>query len=104
MIPWFCGHVYHRFTDNAQTDYRSAYNWRLTISQLAINTNSYKNLTVLLLRQKKLLIVIPALRITVKPVLGDHPFTKVNVVTQNRRPLNEWSLTGTGIVVTIVTS
>jgi len=46
--------------------------------------------------------MIPALRITVKPALDDHPLVKLKVVTQNRWSLNEGSLTGTGIV-TIVT-
>ena len=45
-----------------------------------------------------LLIVIPALRIALKPTLGDHPFVRLKVVTQNRWLLNEGSLTGTGIV------
>jgi len=31
-----------------------------------------------------LLIVIPALQLTVKPALGDHPFVKLKVVAQNR--------------------
>jgi len=46
--------------------------------------------------------VIPALKITVKPALGDHMFIKLKAVAQNRRLLNEGPLTGTGIVVTIV--
>jgi len=43
-----------------------------------------------------LLIVIPALRITVIPVLGNHRFVKLKVVTQNRWLLSEGSLTGAG--------
>jgi len=46
--------------------------------------------------------VFPALRITVKPALGDHPFVKLKLVVQNRWSLNEGLLTETGIV-TIVT-
>jgi len=42
--------------------------------------------------------MIPALQITVKPALGEHPFVELKVVTQNRWSLNEGSLTGTGIV------
>jgi len=53
-------------------------------------------------RKKNLLVMIPALRITVKPALGDHPFVKVKVIIKNRWLLNEGSLTGAGIVVTIV--
>jgi len=45
-----------------------------------------------------LLIVIPALRVTVKPALGDNPFIKRKMVTQNRWLLNEASFTGTDIV------
>jgi len=45
-----------------------------------------------------LLIVIPALRITVKPAVGKHPFVVLKVVTHNRWSLGEESLTGTGIV------
>ena len=41
---------------------------------------------------------------TVKPALGDHPFVKLKVVTQNRWSLNEASLTGTGIVTIIETA
>jgi len=44
------------------------------------------------------LIVILALRITVKPALDDHPFVKLKVVAQNRWSLNKGSLTGTDIV------
>jgi len=52
-------------------------------SRLLINTKSYKNLTFLPIEiEKKLFIVIPALRITVKPVLGDHLFVKLKVVAQ----------------------
>jgi len=50
------------------------------------------------LRQKKLLIMIPALRITVKRALGDHPLVKLKVVAQNRWSLNKGSLTGKGTV------
>jgi len=46
--------------------------------------------------------MIPALQITVKPALGDHPFVKLKVIIKNRWLLNEGSLTGAGIVVTIV--
>jgi len=42
--------------------------------------------------------MIPALRITVKPSLGDLPFVMLKVVAQGRWSLNEASLTGTGIV------
>jgi len=35
--------------------------------------------------------------------LGDHPFIKLKVVVQNRWSLNEGSITGTDIAVTIVT-
>ena len=45
--------------------------------------------------------MIPALWITVKPALGDHPFVKLKVVAQNRWSLNEGSLTGTGIVTIV---
>jgi len=45
--------------------------------------------------------MIPALRITVKPALGDQPFVKLKVVAQNRWSLNEGSLTGTGIVTIV---
>ena len=48
--------------------------------------------------EKKLLIVIPALQITVKPALGDHPFVKLKVITQKRWSLNVGSVTGTVIV------
>jgi len=41
-----------------------------------------------------LLIVIPALRITVKPTLGNHPFVKLKVIAQNRWLLNEGYLLG----------
>jgi len=47
---------------------------------------------------EKLLIVIPALRITVKPALGDHQFVKLKVVAQNRWSFNEGLLTGTGVM------
>ena len=47
-------------------------------------------------------IVILALWITVKPALGNHPFIELKVVAQSRWSLNEGSLTGTDIVVTIV--
>jgi len=40
-----------------------------------------------------LLIVISALRITVQSALGNHPFVKLKVVTQNRWSLNEGLLT-----------
>jgi len=77
-------------------------NWPI-IGQLLINTKSYKNLTFLPFEiGKKLLIVIPALRITVKPALGTYPFVKLKVVAQNKWSLSEWSLTRTGIVVTVV--
>jgi len=80
----------------------SADNWRLKICRLPINTKSYNNLTFLLFEiENKLLIVIPALRITVKPALGDHTFVKLKVVAQNRWLLNEGSLTGTGIVTIV---
>ena len=46
------------------------------------------------------MIPIPALRITVKPALATTHLLKV--VAQNRLSLNEGSLTGTGIVVTII--
>ena len=46
--------------------------------------------------------MIPALRITLKHVLGDHPFVKLKEVAQNRWSLNKGSLTGTRIVVTTV--
>ena len=50
----------------------TADNWHLIIDRLLINTKSYKNLTFLPSEiEKKLLIMIPALRITVKPALGD---------------------------------
>ena len=42
--------------------------------------------------------MILALRVTVKPALGDHPFVKLNVVAQNRWSLSEGLLAGTGIV------
>jgi len=42
--------------------------------------------------------MIPALRITAKRTLGDHPFVKLKVVAQNTWLLNEGSLTGIGIV------
>jgi len=45
--------------------------------------------------------MIPALRITVKPALGDHTFIKLKVVTQNRWSLSEGSLTGTSIVTVL---
>jgi len=48
-----------------------------------------------------LLVVIPALRITVEPALGDDPFVKLKVVAQNRCSLNEGSLTETGIVTIV---
>jgi len=51
-----------------------------------------------------LLIVIPALLITVEHALGDQSFVKLKVVTQNRWLLSEGSLTGTGIGVTNVSS
>jgi len=55
------------------------------ISRLPINTKSCKNLTFLPFEiEKKLLIVIPALRVMAKPALGDHPFVKLTVVAQNR--------------------
>ena len=38
--------------------------------------------------RKKLLIMIPALRITVKPALGGHPFVKLKVVAQNRETIH----------------
>ena len=38
----------------------------------------------------------------VKLALGDHPFVKLKVIIKNRWLLNEGSLTGAGIVVTIV--
>jgi len=60
---------------------------------------SYKNLTFLPFEiEKKLLIMITALQVTVKPALGNHPFVKVKVVAQNRCSLIEGSLTGTGVV------
>jgi len=52
--------------------------------------------------EKKLLIVIPALQITVKPALCDYVFVNLKAVAQNRQLFNEGPLTGTGIVVTIV--
>jgi len=70
--------VSERCTDKTLADYRSANNPRLTTGQLPINTKSYKNLTFLSFEiEKKLLIVIPALWITVKPVFGDHPFVVI---------------------------
>jgi len=60
-----------------------------------INTKSYKNLMFLPFEiENKLLIVIPALRIAVKPALGDHPIVKLKVVAQNRWLLNEGRLLG----------
>jgi len=47
--------------------------------------------------ERRLLIVIPALRITAKPALGDHSFAKLKVVAQNR-----WSLNEGTVIVTIV--
>jgi len=65
-----------------------------------------KTSTFLPFQIEKLLTVVPALRITVKPALGDHLLVKLKVGTQNSWLLNEASLTGTGIVtiefVTIV--
>jgi len=46
--------------------------------------------------------MIPALGITLKPALGDHPFIKLKVVAQNRWSLNEGSLTGTSIVTIVI--
>jgi len=40
-----------------------------------------------------LLIAIPALQITVKPALGDHPFVKLKVVAQNRWSVTQWRVT-----------
>ena len=51
--------------------------------------------------EKKLLIVIPALWIMVKPALSDHPFVKLKVVAQNRWSLDEESFSGTGIVTIV---
>jgi len=48
-----------------------------------------------------LLIVIPELRITVKPALDNQPFVKLKVVAQNRWSLNEGSFTGTAIVTIV---
>jgi len=47
-----------------------------------------------------LLIVIHALRITVKPALGNYPFVKLKLVihSHNGWLLNEGVLTGTGTV------
>ena len=42
--------------------------------------------------------MIPALRITVKPALGDHPFVNLKVVAQDTWSLSEGPLTGTDIV------
>ena len=78
-------------------------NQQSVIGQLPINTKNYKNPNILTFWGRKyLLIMIPALRITVKPTMGDHPFIKLKVITQNRWLLNDGSLTGTGIVVTIL--
>jgi len=63
---------------------------------------SYKNLTFLPSEIEEKVIMFPALRITVKPALGDHPFVKLKLVAQNRWSLNEGLLTETRIV-TIVT-
>jgi len=46
--------------------------------------------------------MIPILRITVKPALGNHPFVKLKVVVQNRWLLNEGLLTGAAGIVTFV--
>jgi len=60
-----------------------------------INTKSYKNLMFLPFEiENKLLIVIPALRITVKAALCDHTFVKPKVVAQNRWLLSEGRLLG----------
>jgi len=45
--------------------------------------------------------MIPAVRITVKPALGDNAFVKINVVAQNRWSHNEGLLNGTGIVIIV---
>jgi len=49
-----------------------------------------------------LFIVIPALQITVKPALGDHPFVKLKVVAQNRWSCNEGSLKLLGQVLSLL--
>ena len=68
-------------TNKALADYWSADNQRLTIGRLPVNTESYKNLTFLLFWDRKTVVDHdPALRITVKPALGDHPFVKLKVV------------------------
>jgi len=46
--------------------------------------------------------MIPALRITVKPALGDHPFVKLNGRSKQVVAQNRWSLlTGTGIDIIV---
>jgi len=56
-----------------------------TIGRLSINTKSYKNLTFLPSDiETKLSMVIPALRVTVKPALGYHPFVKLKVVAKKQ--------------------
>jgi len=56
---------------------------RVITSRLLINTTTYKNLTFLPIEiEKKLFIMLPALRITVKPALGNHPFVKLKVFAQ----------------------
>ena len=70
----------------------------LTIGRLPINKKVTITWHSYLWDRKKLLIMIPASWITVKPALGNHPFVRLIVVTQNRWSINEGSLTGTGIV------
>jgi len=62
-------------------------NWPI-IGWLPTDTKSYKNLMFLPFEIEK------SCRITVKPALGDYPFVKLKVVTQNRWSLNDGSLTG----------
>jgi len=38
-------------------------------------------------------IVIPALRITVKPAFGDHPFIKLIVVARSKQVVAQWRVT-----------
>ena len=60
------------------------------ISRLPINTKSCENLTFLTFEiEKKLLTITPALRVTVKPALGNHLFVKLKVEAGNRWSLNE---------------
>jgi len=62
-------------------DYQSDDNRRLTIGHLSADYQykSYKNLTSLPFEiEKKLFIVISALRIAVKPALDDHQFVKLS--------------------------